>query len=379
MPKVTSDRYRVSIQAPSGVRYKALAHSVEEDESLFVVCRSRPRPRHIASLVMNPMGLQMSDSAHPVHAHDLHYHPSGEIRIKDEAGKLIRTVQSRPLPMLAEPTQLFFHSAAQFSQFDEDKKKLELGDQVIVWGGVEGRRIHAETWVGPKGAFGPQFQWPHGWASRLVYEDAALYDVCHIVGEGPVIDESIKSGDIPIAHTVLTGTVNFEAPPENAPDRPAEQWSTPHAMGRQVRALMEGRHEQLLAALGWPVGTSWLLKISVCKEGAVAGLDTQGPGNRNGYTSDDCLMLSREDVMRILMGDRSGFVDLADVDPPSVGGERGAVFVRVDDTKPSPHLHNAIVLVADQHLDRRYWRIRPGAFGNPSGLLDVIARLRSSD
>src|ERR1700730_18275610 len=113
MAKLTRERYRLSISRNGGL-FKALSHSVEEDESLFVMNRSPMRPRHIASgsPKLTEEGLTIVDLGSGTLAHQVHYHPSGAILVKAPDNRTVRRLQAPPMLMLSAPFLMFHLSLA---------------------------------------------------------------------------------------------------------------------------------------------------------------------------------------------------------------------------------------------------------------------------
>src|SRR5205823_3350899 len=102
----TQEDYRVAILS-EGNRYKALGHSVAEDETLYVNFRSQLSPRKFfcGDLQMTSAGLvPVADTMAPQlsEVRSLHYHPSGRVNLKDSKGTNLKSFRSIPLQMLRE-------------------------------------------------------------------------------------------------------------------------------------------------------------------------------------------------------------------------------------------------------------------------------------
>lgn len=154
MGRDTVERYRVSVRS-SGRLYKVLAHQVFDDESLLVELRSRPLKRHVLSGTLANNGSELAfqpDSVDDGRAHHVHYHPSGQVRIKAHDGTLLRELSFPPIPVLHCPLQLFHLSVASVDQLDVDSKPHDFWDYVVDIDKMPVNRLQCTVWIGPKGS-----------------------------------------------------------------------------------------------------------------------------------------------------------------------------------------------------------------------------------
>src|SRR5207249_4813447 len=108
----TQQLYRLSVRH-NGRLYKALSHSVEEDESLFVMNRNPPRPRHVVSgiPILLESGLNLgSPSSTDMRSHHVHYHPSGTLIVKARDNAMVARIQAPPMSMISKPFLIYFIS-----------------------------------------------------------------------------------------------------------------------------------------------------------------------------------------------------------------------------------------------------------------------------
>jgi hypothetical protein len=378
VPVKTNEEYRLTLVS-KGRRYKAFSHAVREDETLQIRFSSHLRPQNVftgelarGDNGLAPVGGTDEPSLSAVKA--LHYHPSGQINLKrDGTVEPIKQFRTLPFQLLTSPTFLYGLSPSTLDQLTLDQKQTKPADAEISLDDLKLKRISVEVWVGPKGSFkNIQDQGPHAIA-RAVYEDATLYDVCYKVTEAPPIDSSVIVKGARLECTCIRWYLTG-APPESlksVPDLPAEQWSSPPAVARQIRAFLEHSTEQLRQRIGALSGGREL-RLSLCRTGAVASVDW---GNDFVWSFQRCENLTPEDILKVLGWRPDGMSkikDVADIDAALTGGIREAVFVRA---RPrNSMLHNAIVFNAIDPPtgSRPYWRIPPAALIEPSKIIKLI-------
>lgn len=377
MAKDTREVYRLPIMK-DGRLYKALSHSVEEDESLFVMNRNPPRPRHILSGIphLTQSGLRLIDqTSTDMRSHHVHYHPSGALIVKSRDNKTVARIQASPMPMLSVPFLMFHLSVAQIDQLAIDKRQPTFGDHAIDLSAMNINRLQIECWVGPKGSFNGPFQWTFGPAQRIVYSDAGFYDVAYFAGEGAPIDPSIEIDGIRLRDTCLTATPTRNiVEPSTVPPLTPEMWASPAAVGRQLRACFEMQTAKFCARLGHTSG-SYEIRISLCNDGVVAGVDWNPFINSAQLSWVRFESLSCQNVMEVVRQSASAesknIVDVFDLSPSLCGGLAGTVFVRITEPSANKH-HNALVFRGAELLSSRYWRIPPQALVNVSEVIDLI-------
>jgi hypothetical protein len=274
---------------------------------------------------------------------------------------------------LIGPAFLCGLSPATLDQLTLDQKQTKPADVEISLDDLRLKRVLVEVWVGPKGSFKKmQDRGPHT-IVRALYEDAALYDVCYKVTEAPPIDSSVIVKGVRLECTCIRWYLTGASPEslKSVPDLPPEQWSSPPAVARQIRAFLEHSTEQLRQRIGALSGGREL-RLSLCRKGAVASVDW---GNDFAWSFQRCENLTRDDILKFLGWKPDGMSkikDVADIDAALTGGIRGAVFVRA---RPrNSMLHNAIVFNAIDPPtgSRPYWRIPPAALIEPSKIIELI-------
>lgn len=371
MAKETIEDYRLSIRL-NGVRRKLVRHSVEEDETLLVQVRSAPRPTSVGTVEWRNGDVETSEAQTARRA--VSFHPSGRINTKGHDGRHVDILTGPPLSLIKAPILLLVHSAASFDQFDADNSKMRHGDHCIELDNVGLRRIHLECLIGPKGAFNGELQWPFGWAVRIVYEDAAFYDVCYVVGEAPPIPDHLESNGIKINRTVLTATLNqsqLSVIDIDAARTAPEAWASPPAVARQLRALFEHRYEQLRRALHVPSG-SYHIKMTMTSEGVVAAIEPLADGHMPSASWQTLLTLDVDGVLQVVSqtNDTVGLVDAYELDPILTNGVEKAVYLNSHEGRP----RYPLVFAARQLLKNRYFRILPDALKNIDSVLDRLEK-----
>lgn len=372
MPKNTVEEYRLSVVA-NGVRRKLLRHSVEEDETLLVQVRSKPRPTAVGTVVSGHGKTEVSDVR--VDRRGLSYHPSGRINIKSYNGKHQEVLTAPPFILIKQPIFLLSQSAAKIEQLDIDDSKTNFGDHCIDLSGVLLRRIHSECVIGPKGAFKGEFVWPWGWAARLVYEDAAFYDVCYFVGERPAPPDDLQKDGVKINQTVLTGTLNQTLLPpidSNLGSIAPTIWASPSAVARQLRALFEHRYERLRQAIGVENG-SYHLKMTMASDGVVAAMEPRPDAEAPSAGWQTFLSLNVDTMLGTVRAANgaAGLADCFSSDPTSTDNIEGAVYIS---NQGDPSCHYPLVFAARQLLKQRYYRIDPNAIRNVDTVLEMVLR-----
>lgn len=241
----TTERYRISVRS-RGRLYKALAHRVLEDETLSIELRSRPLKRHVLSgtLAISCGGLtiQPNSGGDNGRAHHVHYHPSGQLRIKEFDGTVIRKLSFPPIPVLHCPVPLLLLSVASVDQLDVENRTPGLADHIVDLDEMPVNRLQCAAWIGPKGSLKglSTLSTP---AQKILYEDAGLYDVAYIVGEGTPVSGATLSGVL-LKDTRITAVPAADVPPaKGIPNREPEYWASPVAVARQVRAVLEQQFE----------------------------------------------------------------------------------------------------------------------------------------
>jgi len=376
MAKDTQEIYRLSVRH-NGKLYKGLSHSVEEDESLFVMNRNPARPRHLASgtpiLTKDGVSLDRPTSIDE-RAHHVHYHPSGVVVVKARDGTILRRIQAPPMLMLSTPFLMFSMSVARIEQLSVDGRHAAFGDHVIEVSQLDIKRLQIDCFVGPKTSFDGSLLGTFGPLHRIVYSDAALYDVAYFAGEGAPIDPSIEIAGIKLRDTCLTGTQSCNiVEPSGLPSLTPEEWASAPAVGRQIRACLESCVPQFASRLGRTSGC-YEIKISLCRDGVVAAVDW----NSNAQTGQLSWLrfegLVCDDVLRIVRqgpSNEENTADVFDLNPELCGGLRGTVFVRV--RRPTKvDVHNALVLRGSELLAKRYWRVVPCALKRIERVIELI-------
>jgi hypothetical protein len=373
MPKDTIEEYRLSIMA-NGIRRKLLRHSVEEDETLLVQVRSARGATTVGTVTAQ--NGKMEVNAIRIDRRGLSYHPSGRINIKSHDGKHQEILHAQPLPLLKQPIFLLFHSAAKVEQFDLDDTVPKFGDHCVDISEIELRRVHAECLIGPKGAFKGEFSWPWGWAARIVYEDAAFYDVCYMVGNGPSIPDDLQNNGIKINQTVLTGTVNQSLLPpleSGIPNLTPAAWASPSAVARQLRALFEHRYDHVRRALGAEKG-SYHVKMTMASNGVIAAMEPLASAGQPSAGWVTHLSLNVDQVLEVVRTANGfgGLIDCQKIDPALTNNVEGSVYI----SNGSPG-HYPLVFAARQILKHRYYRIDPKALKNIDQVLDALRQAQT--
>jgi hypothetical protein len=357
----TTERYRISVRS-RGRLYKALAHQVLEDETLSIELRSRPLKRHVLSgtlaISSGELTIQPNSVGDGGGAHHVHYHPSGQLRIKAFNGTLIRELSFPPIPVLHCPVPLLLLSVASVDQLDVDNRTPGLGDHVVDLDEMPVNRLQCMAWVGPKGSLkgvGP-LSTP---AQKILYEDAGLYDVAYIVGEGTPVSSATLSGSL-LKDTRITAVPVADVPTaKDIPNREPEYWASPAAVARQVRAALEQQFEYAKERLAAGGEGAWEVRMSLCKDGLVVALDWNYTWSCPGYSIAEWYQLSIIDVLGILcVGDGEANVkDVYEIDPQLTDSQPKVCFVRLVASEREHSLHNAIVLLPAEHMRDRYHRI----------------------
>lgn len=376
MSKDTREIYRLSVKKGDRI-FKALSHSVEEDESLFVMNRNPPRPRHIITgiprLGENGLGLDNCTST-DTRSHHIHYHPSGIVIVKARDNRLVARIQAPPMPMLKNPFLVFYLSVARVEQLQLENRQPAFGDHVIDVSSMDASRLQIECWVGPKRSFDGPFQWNFGAAQRIVYGDAGFYDVAYFAGAGAPIDPSIEIDGVRLSETCLTGTpfTNI-VEPSTLPTLSPESWASPGAVARQLRASLEKSVSRLAKKLE-QTGGCYEIRVSLCSDGVVAAIDWNASRDAAGFSWQSFNELKCESILEILgcreLGGPSRAIDVFERNPSLVDGLADTVFVRT--RKSSGSLHNALVFRGSELLAGRYWRIPPQIIKNINALIDLV-------
>jgi hypothetical protein len=231
-----------------------------------------------------------------------------------------------------------------------------------------------ECFIGPKGAFKGELQSPFGWAARLVYEDAAFYDVCYVVGEAPPIPDHLERNGIKINRTVLTATLNQSQLPTieaDAARTAPEAWASPPAVARQLRALFEHRYERLRRALRVPDG-SYHIKMTMTSEGVVAAIEPIPDGHMPSASWQTLLTLDVDKVLQVVEQENgtAALVDACQLDPKLTNGIEKAVYLSSYEANP----RYPLVFAARHFLNNRYFRILPDALKNIDGVMEMLER-----
>jgi hypothetical protein len=373
-----SEKYRLALQL-RGQRYKALGHSICEDETLQVRIRSRARPRRAGRFVITATGATVMDNGGPEapRGNSIHYHPSGRVNVKQRDGTYARRIQGPPLQLLQAPICLAYLSPAFIDQLDLEDKRLDQADSLFDLDKFPLKRVQIELYVGPKGAFDGPLTWPFGLAQRIVYGDAGLYDVAYFIAEAAPIDETAVIGGVKLASTCLTGVaneINFD--PIGIPVFPDSIWSSPPAVCRQIRAFLQNSAEILRAKAGSCKG-GYEIRVTLCNDGAVAGVNWHDKidGVRCSFNWYEAL--SRSQVLAILGAAAGGdgtITDVNEIDSRMCDGIPGTVFVRQRHGK-GPLRVNALVFNASEAPAnaRPYWRIPRDALKRPTEIVNLIA------
>ncbi len=338
---------------------------------MLLQVRSKPRPTAIGTVVTGNGKTEVSDIR--VDRRALSYHPSGRINIKSYNGKHQEVLTAPPLILLKQPIFLLAHSAAAIEQFDIDNSKIDFADHFIDLSGVQLQRIHSECLIGPKGAFKAEFVWKWGWAARLVYEDAALYDICYFVGEGPPIPDELQKGGVKINQPVLTGTLNQTLLPSidsNIENVAPTVWASPAAVARQLRALFENRYEQLRRSIGVENG-SYHLKMTMASDGMVAAMEPRPNVQMPSAGWQTSLTLNVDTVLGVVRAANgtSGLLDCCSTNPKLTDNVEGAVYIS---NRGDASCRYPLVFAARQLLTNRYYRIDPNAIRNIDEVLEVV-------
>jgi hypothetical protein len=376
----TCEDYRLALQF-RGRRYKALGHSVREDETLQVRFRSRPGPRRAGrgNLVMTAAGVTVIDSGGPEapRINVVHYHPSGRINFKQRDGTFATRIQGPPLQMLRAPICLAYLSPAFIDQLDLEDKKFDGADCLFDLDKFALKRIQIELHVGPKGAFDGPLERSFGVTQRIVYRDAGLYDVAYFVGEAAPIDETAMIGGVKLALTCLSGVVSeIEFDPTAIPALPDSVWSSPPAVYRQIRAFLETSFEVLRTRVGSPKG-GYEIRVTLCNDGAVAGVNCHDKIDGVRCSFNWYETLSRSQVLAILGAATGGdgtIADVNEIDSRLCSGFSGTIFVRQRHSA-GPQRVNALVFNANEPPadSRPYWRIPPSALKKPAEIINLVA------
>ena len=371
MPKITIERYKVSLVS-EGVRYKLLAHQVAEDESLFVEFRSPPREKHIVggTVISTEKGIRIEEvhDRKDSRAHHLHYHPSGKVNIKRQDNTVINRLQFPPLILLDGALPLFMVSIASIDQLEIDHKKKDIADVDYDLDEYPVDRLHAEVWIGKKGVFDsmrPQLQ-P---SIKVVYDDAALYDVAYFVGKSMPIDPDAIYGEVSLSNTRLIGvpSASFEFDIDPSHKDIPEYWSTPHAIARQFRAYLEHNQELVRKAVGGEKG-HYEIKISFCPDGVLCSLDWHPLRTSPSYSMVTFDQLTIKQVINALSGKENELIDVYQIEPKIVNGPN-TVYVR---RSSKSNISNALVYVANDYLKGRYFRILPENIKNIGCHLELV-------
>jgi hypothetical protein len=326
VPIKTAEEYRLTLIS-KGQRYKAFSHAVREDETLQIRFLSRLRPQNVftGELTRGENGLvpvSGTDESGLSAVKALHYHPSGQINLKrDGTGEPIKQFRTLPFQVLIGPAFLCGLSPATLDQLTPDQKQTKPADVEVSLDDLRPERVLVEVWVGPKGSFkNIQDRGPHA-IVRVLYEDATLYDVCYKVTEAPPIDSSVIVKGVRLESTCIRWYLTGASPEslKSVPDLPPEQWSSPPALARQIRAFLEHSTEQLRQRIGTLSGGREL-RLSLCRKGAVASVDW---GNDFVWSFQRCENLTPDDILKVLGWEPDGMSkikDVADIDAALTGG-----------------------------------------------------------
>lgn len=372
MPKITtSERYKVNLVS-GNTRYKLLAHQVVEDESLFVEFRSSSRLKHVVggTVINSDKGLRVEEvhDRKDSRTHHLHYHPSGKVNIKRQDGTIINSLQFPPMILLDGALPLFIVSIASTDQLEIDYKKKDIADVDYNLDKSPVDRLHAEVWIGNKGVFDsmhPQIQ-P---SIKVVYDDAALYDVAFFVGESVPIDPDATYGQVALTDTRLIGvpSMSIEVDVNQSHKDIPEYWSTPPAIARQFRAFLEHNQEAVSKAVGGEKG-HYEIKISYCTDGVLCSLDWHPLRTLPSYSMVTFEQLTIKQVITILSGKENELIDVYHLESTIVSGPE-TVYVR---KSRKSNISNALVYVANDHLKGRYFRILPENIKNIKRHLELV-------
>jgi hypothetical protein len=377
MSQTTREMYRLSVKS-QGRLYKALSHSVEEDESLFVMNRSPPRPQHIATGIplLTETGIrfgspQFTDSR----AHHVHYHPSGALIVKAADNRTLTRVQAPPMPTLSGPFLMFHLSVAVIGQLAEEDNRARFADHVIDLSAMDIRRLQIECWVGPKAAFDAPFQWAHGPAQLIVYRDAAFYDVAYTAGEGAPIDPSIEFNGVKLKDTRITGALSANiVEPSTLPRMSPEAWASPGAVARQLRASLESCAPQLGHRLGHEEGF-YEIRISFCNDGVIAAVGWNPHSRSPQFSFVRFEQLGWRDALAVVRQSPTeksiGALDVFDLNSELSGGLPSTVFVR-SGTLIDGEFKNALIFRGSELRVGRYWRIPPQSLKRMEEIIALI-------
>ena len=126
-------------------------------------------------------------------------------------------------------------SVASVEQLDQDDRKPAIGDYEFSLDTMKVQRIEAAAWIGPKGSL-KDLRPINCPAQKVLYEDAGLYDFAYIVGEAIPIKDVPVSEKASLKDTRITSYFSEDiAPNRPIPTRDPEYWSSPSAIGRQLR------------------------------------------------------------------------------------------------------------------------------------------------
>lgn len=377
VPIQTFEDYRISITS-NGRRYKAIGHSVREDESLYIQFRSKLRPRRIycGGLEGTPQritGLGPNRTPELSGVKSIHYHPSGIVNLKGSGGEQLKALRSFPFQFLREPLWICSSSPASLGQLEVDNKNVAFGDYPFDLDRYQLERLQIQVAVGPKGSFIDERMAPPGCLERAVYNDAGLYDVAYFIGAAPEIDPDVEIEGVKLAATCIQSypTDFTGAALDGIPNLPAAVWSTPPAISRQIRALLEDHVEYFVKHVGQASG-AYKAAVFLCSDGAIAAVDWS---TEAGYSFTHEEHRTRRDILYTLGWRETGtskLKDAANLGIRELGRHPRTVFVR---TRPSKSFyHNALVFDATDPPTggRPYWRIPPAVLIDPRKLIDLI-------
>ncbi|WP_250486991.1 hypothetical protein [Caballeronia sp. GaOx3] len=325
-------------------------------------------------LVNSPEGISIAQSEPPSdenRAHCLHYHPSGQVNVKNFGNARVRTLSFPPMVALRRPLFLMGMRVATVNQLNEDRKSTDFADFDFDLDAHQVSRPHAQIWIGPKGSFDEDDAGPFPHKVKLVYRDAAMYDVAYFLGDSL----SIASDAIYDGHKLSDMLISFSPSSDLPSEVPLpqvsilEHWSTPHAIARQLRAHIEQLQAVVERTIGDARGQSEI-RISLCKDGAICSLDWNHNFTHPGFSCEVFDFLTIRDVLAVLSGPTNVLKDVYSLDSDIVS-KACSVFVR---TKPKSNLANAVVFVADDLLVKRYYRIPPENVKNLEKYLRLVHR-----
>jgi hypothetical protein len=338
-------------------RYTVVAHSIEMDETIFVRTRKKQTESvysgQLIHLENNILGIDKQSVI--TKRNQLHYHPSGFVRIKHNSNT-VKEDMFPPLITLKEPIALLKYSPPNIEWLDEANENKHEVTINISKNIPSFKRLDFQIWVGPKDSFKNGFR-PFMTYCSLIFNEA-FYDVAYFIREMDQLEPELQ-------YTSITRfPENSITPILDKESKSPQIWVGCLAIGRQVRTFMEefnklnSQDKIKDIAISYPIlfKTSYHLRLSICADGIIGAIGPNLLSSDHASVEWNSFGLSIQSVLQMLTKRTPEFIDAFDLDSDI---PKNRIFFRKSHSDTDKMRHEIVVVGEINNLNNgvKYYKL----------------------